>query len=121
MGHSDRRWRVAVKVVNVSARKLWIASRTVVARIIEYGSFPQSGRFVRSGTRAYQEWEALGLESTRLRQRHLLTERLARSQLSSNRQAQEPLCVERPYYTWPTKLMVRPSPGTAEVEWYSCR
>jgi hypothetical protein len=54
-------WPVAVKVVNVSAQKLWIDSRDVLARIIEYGS----GRFVRSGTRAYQEWEALVLESTR--------------------------------------------------------
>jgi hypothetical protein len=92
-------WPVAVRVVNVSAQKLWIDSRTVLDRIIEYGSFPQSGRFVRSGTRAYQEWEALVLESTRWRQRRLLTERLARSQLSSSRQAQEPSCVERPDYT----------------------
>jgi hypothetical protein len=108
-------WPVAVKVVNVSAQKLWIDSRTVLARIIEYGSFPQAGGFVRAGTRAYQEWEALVWESARLRQRRLLAERLARSQLSSSRQAQEPPCVERPDYTWPTKLMVRPSPGTAEV------
>jgi hypothetical protein len=48
-GRGDRgaeSWPVAVKVVSVSAQKLWIDSRTVLARIIEYGSFPQSGRFV---------------------------------------------------------------------------
>ncbi|POM59752.1 LOW QUALITY PROTEIN: hypothetical protein PHPALM_31470 [Phytophthora palmivora] len=62
--YGAKSWAVAVKVVNISDKDLWIDSSTPVARIVEYGCFPRAGRFVRPGVRRYQEWQHLIYEST---------------------------------------------------------
>ncbi|GMF15389.1 unnamed protein product [Phytophthora fragariaefolia] len=59
--YGAKSWAVAVKVVNTSPRMVWIDTGTAVARIVEFGCFPSSGRW------------------------------------------------------WPTKLMLRPLPGSTQV------
>ncbi|EGZ11975.1 hypothetical protein PHYSODRAFT_369736, partial [Phytophthora sojae] len=96
--YAARSWPVAVKVVNISDKDLWIHNRTPVARIVEYGFFPRAGRFARPGSFAYQEWQTLILESVQSHEGRLRAERLA---------ALEPSCVETPEYQWPTKILRR--------------
>ncbi|KAG6975311.1 hypothetical protein JG688_00002512 [Phytophthora aleatoria] len=55
---------VAAKVVSISSPYLPIDSHTPVAQVIEHQSFPTAGRFVRPGSRRYQEWQHLILENT---------------------------------------------------------
>ncbi|POM74611.1 Aspartic protease [Phytophthora palmivora] len=61
--YAAKSWPVAVKVVNISDKDVWIDNRTPVARIVEYGFFPRAGRFVRPGSFAYREWQTLILEN----------------------------------------------------------
>ncbi|GMF23855.1 unnamed protein product [Phytophthora fragariaefolia] len=49
--YAARSWPVAVKLVNISDKTVWIDSRTAVARIVEFGFFPEAGRNVRPGLR----------------------------------------------------------------------
>ncbi|KAE8963777.1 hypothetical protein PR001_g29266 [Phytophthora rubi] len=105
--YAARSWATAVKVVNISEQIVWIDTRTPLARIVEFGSFPHSGRFVRPGCRKYKEWQQLIYESTpspemRWREREL--EELEREQ--------EPPSVMTPQYEWPSKITLRPRPGT---------
>ncbi|OWZ22185.1 hypothetical protein PHMEG_0003152 [Phytophthora megakarya] len=73
--YQARPWPVAIKVVNVSKHSVWIDMKTPLARIVQYGSFPQVGRFVRPGTRDYREWQTLILEHVRSEQDRLRAER----------------------------------------------
>ncbi|OWZ03440.1 Aspartic protease [Phytophthora megakarya] len=66
---------VTIKVVNVSKHSVWIDMRILLARIAQYGSFPQAGRFVRHGTRAYREWQTRILEHAQSEQDRLRAER----------------------------------------------
>ncbi|GMF47223.1 unnamed protein product [Phytophthora fragariaefolia] len=63
--YAARSWPVAVKVVNISVKTVWIDSRTAVARIVEFGFFPKPGRFVRPGLRQYTEWQVMIYDNTR--------------------------------------------------------
>ncbi|OWY98928.1 LOW QUALITY PROTEIN: Aspartic protease [Phytophthora megakarya] len=100
----------AIKVVNVSKHSVWIDMRTPLARIVQYGSFPQAGCFVRPGTRAYREWQTLILEHAQSEQDRLRAE--TRKQALRDR---EPPCVPKLEYQWPTKIVLRPQLGSAEV------
>jgi hypothetical protein len=103
-------WAIAVKVVNVSSKMVWIDSRTAVARIVEFGCFPSAGRYVRPGSLKYNEWQQLIFESVpsfKMRRRAEELERIRRES--------EPPSVPRPEYEWPTKLLLRSRPGSAEV------
>ncbi|POM66894.1 Hypothetical protein PHPALM_17174 [Phytophthora palmivora] len=100
--YAAKSWPVAVKVVNISGKDVWIDNRTPVARIVEYGSFPRAGRFVRPGSFAYREWQTLILENVQSREGRMRAERLA---------ALEPPCVDTPKYLWPTKLLSRSAKG----------
>ncbi|GMG18130.1 unnamed protein product [Phytophthora fragariaefolia] len=62
--YAAKSWPVAVKVVNISDKTVWIDSRTAVTRIVEFGFFPTTGRFVRPGLRRYKEWQALIYEKS---------------------------------------------------------
>ncbi|GMF23339.1 unnamed protein product [Phytophthora fragariaefolia] len=62
--YAARSWPVAVKVVNVSDKTVWIDSRTTVARIVEFGFFLTTGRFVRPRLGRYKEWQVLIYENT---------------------------------------------------------
>ncbi|OWY90323.1 LOW QUALITY PROTEIN: Aspartic protease, partial [Phytophthora megakarya] len=108
--YQARSWPVAIKVVNVSKHSVWIDMRTPLARIVQYGSFLQAGRFVRPGTRAYREWQTLILEHAQSEQDIHRAER--REQALRDR---EPPCVPKMEYQWPTKIMLRSQPGSAEV------
>jgi len=108
--YAAKSWPVAIKVVNISDKLTWIDPGTDVARIVEYGFFPQAGRYVRPGKRKYQEWQQLIYESTLSAQAQLRADKL--EQL---RCAKEPPCVQRPSYPWPSKILLRPDPVTAEV------
>ncbi|KAG3028593.1 hypothetical protein JG687_00001751 [Phytophthora cactorum] len=101
---------VAVKVVSISSPYLPIDSHTPVAQVIEHQSFPTAGRFVRPGSRRYQEWQHLILENTNSARMRLRLQRLEQAL-----QANDPPCVEKPTCPWPTKLMTRASPRTAEA------
>ncbi|OWZ09717.1 hypothetical protein PHMEG_00017538 [Phytophthora megakarya] len=87
--YQARSWPVAIKVVNVSKRNVWIDMRAPLTRIVQYGSFPQAGRFVRPGTRVYREWQTLILEHAQSEQARLRAER--REQTLRER---EPPCAE---------------------------
>ncbi|KAE9283993.1 hypothetical protein PR003_g26977, partial [Phytophthora rubi] len=105
--YAARSWASAIKVVNISEQVVWIDTRTPLARIVEFGSFPHSGRFVRPGCRKYKEWQQLIYESTpspEMRRRERELEELEREQ--------EPPSVTTPQYEWPSKIMLRPRPGT---------
>ncbi|OWY97386.1 hypothetical protein PHMEG_00032097 [Phytophthora megakarya] len=108
--YQARTWPVAIKVVNVSKQNVWSDMRTPLARIVQFGSFPQAGCFVRPGTRAYREWQTLILEHAQSEQDRLRAER--REQALRDR---EPPCVPRMEYQWPTKIVLRPQPGSAEA------
>ncbi|KAE8910990.1 hypothetical protein PF003_g5090 [Phytophthora fragariae] len=85
---------------------VWIDTRTPLARIVEFGNFPQSGRFVRPGCQKYKEWKQLIYESTpspEMRKRE--------RELDELRQEQEPPAVSTPQYKWPSKITLRPRPG----------
>ncbi|GMG16131.1 unnamed protein product [Phytophthora fragariaefolia] len=101
---------VAVEVVNISDKTVWIDSRTAVARIVVFGFFPTVGRFVRPGLRRYKEWQALIYENTNSREVRKREERFAQL-----RQESEPPCVRTPEYQWPKKLLVRSPAGSAQV------
>ncbi|GMF15256.1 unnamed protein product [Phytophthora fragariaefolia] len=53
--YASKSWPTAVKVVNISDKLIGIDTNTAIARIVEDGSFPRCGRFVRPGTRQYRE------------------------------------------------------------------
>ncbi|GMF45643.1 unnamed protein product [Phytophthora fragariaefolia] len=108
--YAAKSWPVAVKVVNISDKTVWIDSRTAVARIVEFGFIPTAGSFVRPGLRRYKEWQALIYENTNSREVRKREERLA--QLG---QESESPCVRTPEYQWPKKLLVRSSAGSAQV------
>jgi len=81
-----------------------------VARIVEFGCFPSAGRYVRPGSLKYNEWQQLIFESVpsfKMRRRAEELERIRRES--------EPPSVPRPEYEWPSKLLVRSRPGSAEV------
>jgi hypothetical protein len=108
--YATKSWAIAVKVVNVSSKMVWIDSRTAVARIVEFGCFPSAGRYVRPGSLKYNEWQQLIFESVpsfKMRRRAEELERIRRES--------EPPSVPRPEYEWPTKLLLRSRPGSAEV------
>ncbi|OWY98483.1 reverse transcriptase, partial [Phytophthora megakarya] len=91
-------WKVpaAIKVVNISDRIVTIDWRTEFARVVENGFFPRAGRYVH--TLIYENTisaKAQARESQRL----------------DDLQKMEPPTVQTPNYPWPTKMMVRPSPG----------
>ncbi|OWY93195.1 Aspartic protease [Phytophthora megakarya] len=97
------------KVVNISDRIVNIDWRTEVAQV-ENGFFPRAGRYVRVGTRTYLEWQTLIYENT------ISAKAQAReSQRLDDLQKTEPPAVHTPNYSWPTKMMVQPSPGREEA------
>ncbi|OWZ15099.1 LOW QUALITY PROTEIN: Aspartic protease [Phytophthora megakarya] len=101
----------AIKDVNVSKHGVWIDMRTPLARIVQYGSFPQAGRFVRPGTRAYCEWQTLIMEHAQSEQDRLRAERR-----EHDLREREPPCVPKINYQCPTRIMLTPQPGSAEVK-----
>ncbi|KAJ8519702.1 hypothetical protein ON010_g18049 [Phytophthora cinnamomi] len=101
---------VAVKVVNISDKTVWIDTRALVARVVEFGSFPVAGRFARPGLRRYKEWQVMIYESTNSRGLRKRERHLARIQ-----QCSEPPCVQTPDYPWPKKLLTRPPVGSEHV------
>ncbi|POM79163.1 LOW QUALITY PROTEIN: Reverse transcriptase [Phytophthora palmivora] len=103
-------WAVAVKVVNISDKDLWIDSSTPVARIVEYGCFPRAGRFVRPGVRRYQEWQHLIYESTLSTQARMRKERYEQALRDT-----APPAVPKRSYQWPAKLLMRPQAKDDEV------
>ncbi|GMF32152.1 unnamed protein product [Phytophthora fragariaefolia] len=108
--YAAKSWLVAVKVVNISDKTVWIDSRTAVARIGEFGFFPTTGRFGRPGLRRYKECQALIYENTNSREVRKREERLAQL-----RQESESPCARTPEYQWPKKLVVRSPAGSAQV------
>jgi len=100
--YAVKAWAVAVKVVNISKRNVWIDTRSPIARIIEFGCFPKHGRFVRPGLRRYQEWQRLIFENTISAQVRLLKNRL--EQMS---RTVEPPFVQKKDYPWPEKLLTK--------------
>jgi hypothetical protein len=108
--YGAKSWVVAVKVVNISNRELWIDTRTNVARIIPKDSFPSEGRFVRPGLRRYLEWQRLIYENTLSRQARLRAQRF--EQMVRDR---EPPAVQTHDYRWPTKLLLKSPVETGEV------
>ncbi|KAE9278462.1 hypothetical protein PR003_g28518 [Phytophthora rubi] len=104
--YSAQSWATSVKVVNISEQMVWVDTRTPLVRIVEFGSFPHSGLFVRPGCHKYKEWQQLIYESTpspEMRKRE--------RELDEIRQEQEPPAVSTPQYEWPSKIMLRPRPG----------
>jgi hypothetical protein len=110
--YAAKSWPVAVKVVNISDKTVWIDPWTPVARIVEFGCFPSAGRFVRPGLTRYQEWQTLIYEHTNSNQARLRQE--WKDQML--RDAALP-CVPKKDYPWPTKLLTKSSSGdgTAHV------
>jgi hypothetical protein len=110
--YAAKSWPVAVKVVNVSDKTVWIDPWTPVARIVEFGCFPSAGRFVRPGLTRYQEWQTLIYEHTNSNQARLRQER--KDQMLRDA---APPCVPKKDYPWPTKLLTKSSSGdgTAHV------
>ncbi|GMF23999.1 unnamed protein product [Phytophthora fragariaefolia] len=62
--YATRSWPVAVKVVNISDKTVWIDSTTAVARIVGFRFFPKPERFVRPGLREYKEWQVMIYDNT---------------------------------------------------------
>ncbi|OWZ10343.1 hypothetical protein PHMEG_00016818 [Phytophthora megakarya] len=110
--YAAKSWAVAVKVVNISQSRLWLNTGTVVARMVEYGYFPQAGRFVRPGRQRYKEWSQLIYEDTKSIERQRYERKLAELEESLR-----PPCVQAREYRWPSKLLLRPESGatTARV------
>ncbi|GMF60224.1 unnamed protein product [Phytophthora fragariaefolia] len=109
--YAARSWPVAVKVVNISDKTVWIDSRTAVARIVEFGFFPKPGRFVRPGLRQYTEWQVMIYDNTRSRELRKREVRLARIKHSS-----ESPSVQTPKHQWPKKLLIRSPAGSTQVQ-----
>ncbi|OWZ04990.1 hypothetical protein PHMEG_00023004 [Phytophthora megakarya] len=105
--YATKSWAAAVKVVNISQSRLLLSTGTAVARIVEFGHFPQAGRFVRPGRQRYKEWQQVNYENTKSVERQRYERRLAELQESLR-----PPCVQAPEYQWPSKLLLRPAPGT---------
>ncbi|KAE9322416.1 hypothetical protein PR003_g17237 [Phytophthora rubi] len=104
--YTAQSWATSVKVVNISEQMVWIDTRTPLARIVEFGSVPHSGRFVRPGCQQYKEWQQHIYENTpspEMRKRE--------RELDELRQEHEPPAVSTPQYEWPSKIMLRPRPG----------
>jgi hypothetical protein len=91
--YAAKGWPVAVKVVNISKRIVWIDTRTAVARVIEHGFFPNDGHFVRPGLRRYREWETLIYENANSVQVRLREKRKAQALRAAG-----PPCVQKPDY-----------------------
>ncbi|POM57430.1 Hypothetical protein PHPALM_38059, partial [Phytophthora palmivora] len=108
--YGAKSWAVAVKVVNISDKDLWIDSSTPVARIVEYGCFPRAGRFVRPGVRRYQEWQHLIYESTLSTQARMRKGRYEQALRDTT-----PPSVPKRSYQWPAKLLMRPQAKNDEV------
>ncbi|POM80204.1 Reverse transcriptase [Phytophthora palmivora] len=108
--YGTKSWAVAVKVVNISDKDLWIDSSTPVARIVEYGCFPRAGRFVRPGVRRYQEWQHLIYESTLSTQTRMRKERYEQALRDT-----APPSVPKRSYQWPAKMLMRPQDKNDEV------
>ncbi|POM75020.1 Aspartic protease [Phytophthora palmivora] len=85
-------WPIAVKVVNISDKDVWIDNRTPVARIVEYGFFPRAGRFVRPGSPSFWKMSS--------------HDKLLDGEANSGRPS-----IDTPKYPWPTKILSRPAKG----------
>ncbi|KAE9287598.1 hypothetical protein PF001_g20911 [Phytophthora fragariae] len=94
---ASRSYPVAVKVVNISDKNLTISFQTPIARIVERDSFPMAGRFVRPESRKYLEWQHLIYEST-------FSDQMERriDEVTQMYEDQDPPCVEKEEYGWPT-------------------
>ncbi|OWZ15553.1 hypothetical protein PHMEG_00010784 [Phytophthora megakarya] len=91
----------AVKVVNISDQNVWIDTRIVVARIVEYGQFPGQPGFVRPGKAWYKMYRFTSGDDAAERLEQILKER-------------EPPCTRTQKYQWSTKSLMRPHPQAAE-------
>ncbi|EGZ22526.1 hypothetical protein PHYSODRAFT_330299 [Phytophthora sojae] len=97
----------SVKVVNISKQRVWIDNRTPVTRIVEFGHFPRFGRFVRPGSKRYQEWQQLIYENT------VSPEAEAREQEHIELEwSRQPPTVEIPQREWPTRIPLWPESGS---------
>ncbi|POM72450.1 LOW QUALITY PROTEIN: Reverse transcriptase [Phytophthora palmivora] len=105
--YGAKSWAVAVKVVNISDKDLWIDSPTPVARIVEYGCFPRAGRFC---DLEYQEWQHLIYESTLSTQTRMRKERYEQALRDT-----APPSVPKRSYQWPAKMLMRPQAKNDEV------
>ncbi|OWZ11353.1 hypothetical protein PHMEG_00015633 [Phytophthora megakarya] len=96
-------WKVpaAIKVVNIFDRIVTVDWQTEVAQVVENGFVPRAGRYVRVGIRRHQY--------------HICQAQARESQRLDDLQKMEPPDVQTPNYPWPTKTMVRPSPGCEEA------
>ncbi|EGZ06997.1 hypothetical protein PHYSODRAFT_529835, partial [Phytophthora sojae] len=102
MLYATKSWASSVKVVNISKQRVWIGNRTPVARIVEFGYFPRFGRFVRPGSKRYQEWQQLIYENT------VSPEAEAPEQEQIELEwSRQPPAIERPHREWPTRILLR--------------
>ncbi|KAE9057563.1 hypothetical protein PF010_g31332 [Phytophthora fragariae] len=69
-----------------------------------------AGRFVRPGSRKYLEWQHLIYEST-------FSDQMERrfDEVTQMNEDQDPPCVEKEEYGWPTRVLRRPIPESAAV------
>ncbi|OWY97692.1 hypothetical protein PHMEG_00031721 [Phytophthora megakarya] len=88
-------WKVpaAIKVIKISDRIVTIDWWTEVAHVVENGFFPRAGRY-----------NTISVKAQARESQHL-----------DDLQKMEPPAVQAPNYPWPTKMMVRPSPGCEET------
>ncbi|KAE8885155.1 hypothetical protein PF005_g29020 [Phytophthora fragariae] len=107
---ASRSYPVAVKVVNISDKNLTISFQTPIARIVERDSFPMAGRFVRPGSRKYLEWQHLIYEST-------FSDQMDRriDEVTQMYEDQDPPCVKKEEYGWPTRVLKRHTPESTAV------
>ncbi|KAE8988002.1 hypothetical protein PR002_g21893 [Phytophthora rubi] len=107
---TSKSYPVAVKVVNISDKNLTISFQTPIAKIVERDSFPMAGRFVRPGSRKYLEWQHLIYESA-------FSDQMERriDEVTQTYEDQDPPCVEKEEYGWPTRVLRRPTPESAAV------
>ncbi|EGZ25036.1 hypothetical protein PHYSODRAFT_326081 [Phytophthora sojae] len=101
INYAAKSWARSVKVVNISNQMVWIDTRTPVARIVEFGCYPMSGRFVRPGSRKYQEWQTLIYENTPSPE-----ERKKQMELEDLEWARQPPAVKPAEYPWPSRIQV---------------
>ncbi|KAH7465949.1 uncharacterized protein KRP23_11926 [Phytophthora ramorum] len=111
--YAAKSWPIAVRVVNVSTKILWIDDKMPLARIVEYGSFPQAGRFVRPGSPAYREWQSLIQEIVSSRDAKIRAKRMAEIREAFDSPYTS---TNTPKYKWPTKLLTRPKDGSNRVQ-----
>ncbi|KAE9003002.1 hypothetical protein PR001_g18099 [Phytophthora rubi] len=107
---ASKSYPVAVKVVNISDKNLNLSFQTPIARIVERDSFPMAGRFVRPGSRRYLEWQHLIYESTFSDQMERMIDKVTQMY-----EDQDPPCVEKEEYEWPTRVLKRHPPESAGV------